>query len=704
MSQFEWQRAAGRGRRSLWKDRRDRRRLRSIYFLPCLDGLEDRAVPSTITVTSPLDGSPAPAGSLRAAITAANASPGSEINFNLGAGPHTIDLTAGELAITANVQIDGPGASNLIIERSSGTFRVFDISGAGVTKVEISDVTIQNGLVTTTTVPHGAKGGGIYDDSGALSLDGVTMTNNQAVGAAGTADAPGTNGGDALGGGIYFGGTGSGGDDTNLKIENGTFTANVAQGGKGGDGTAGTAGGAGTPGTNGNNGGNGGAGLGGAIWVGNRQLSVEDSMFTSNMAVGGAGGAGGVGGKAGTGGVGTTVMAGAGAAGASANAGNGGNGGAGGAAAGGAIYVADTSPDTSDGGEARLTVDNTVFTTNQANGGAGGAGGKGGDGGTGGAGGNGAGATAIGGGGGSANAGNGGNGGAGGVAQGGAIWMGDDATNDNTRLSVEDSAFMTNQTNAGAGGVGGAGGAGGTGGAGGNGSAGGTGGAGGSANAGQGGAGGAGGAAKGGAIFSNADNLKLDDSTFKANDADGGDGGAGGVGGAGGKGGAGGAGTGAVSTGGAGGKANAGNGGNGGAGGVANGGAVYTNANKASDDDGSYTNNEATGGAGGTAGAGGAAGMAGANGTGSGGGTAGTGGTATAGSAGIAGAAGTAAGGAIFNASTTPMKLDGTTFTGNSPNNTSGPFVTVVDEDEGDNDQGDNDQGDNDQGDDNKND
>jgi hypothetical protein len=696
MSQFEWKKTAGRGLRSLLRDRRDRRRLRSIYFLPCADGLEDRAVPSTFTVTNTSDGpAPGPSGSLRAAITAANAAPGSEINFNLGAGTHTIDLTAGELAITANAEIDGPGASNLTVERSSGSFRVLDISGAAVTDVKVSDVSIANGTATSTS-PHGAKGGGIYDDSGALKLDQVILIGNTATGVAGTADAPGTNGGDALGGAVYFGGTGSsGGDDNNLQVDDSAFTGNMAQGGNGGAGTAGTAGGAGTPGTVGANGGNGGAGLGGAIWAGNRHVTVEDSAFTSNLANGGAGGAGGVGGKAGTGGVGANqTTAGTGAAGASANAGNGGNGGAGGAAAGGAIYIADTSPDTSHGGEARLTVDSSMFTTNQANGGGGGAGGAGGAGGTGGAGGSGAGAGAVGGAGGSANAGNGGNGGAGGVAAGGAIWVGDDATNDNTRLSVEDSRFMTNQANGGAGGVGGAGGAGGTGGAGGAATGGATGGAGGSANAGKGGTGGAGGNAIGGAIASFADTLKLDDSTFNGNDADGGVGGAAGVGGAGGKGGAGGTGTGTGSHGGAGGSANAGNGGNGGVGGVANGGAVYTNANKASDEDGSYTNNEATGGSGGAGGGGGGAGTAGANGAGTTGGTGGTGGTASAGSGGSAGATGTAAGGAIFNASTIPMKLDDTTFKGNSPNDTSGPFVTVEDEDEGDDDQGDNDQGD----------
>ena len=70
MSQFEWQHAAGCGARSSRSDRRDRRRLRSIAFTPCPDGLEDRAVPSTFTVTNTSDGpAPGPAGSLRAAIS-----------------------------------------------------------------------------------------------------------------------------------------------------------------------------------------------------------------------------------------------------------------------------------------------------------------------------------------------------------------------------------------------------------------------------------------------------------------------------------------------------------------------------------------------------------------------------------------------------------------------------------------------------------
>ena len=60
-----------------------------------LRALEDRTVPTTFTVTNTLDGSPAPAGSLRAAVASANAHSGADSKTLLISpkrAPHPISL------------------------------------------------------------------------------------------------------------------------------------------------------------------------------------------------------------------------------------------------------------------------------------------------------------------------------------------------------------------------------------------------------------------------------------------------------------------------------------------------------------------------------------------------------------------------------------------------------------------------------------
>src|SRR5262249_30624981 len=84
--------------------------LRRRGFLPRLEGLEDRTVPSTLTVTNNLDSG---SGSLRYAIT--HAHDGDTIAFAPGLAGQTIALTSDELAIKNSVDIEGPGASLLTI-------------------------------------------------------------------------------------------------------------------------------------------------------------------------------------------------------------------------------------------------------------------------------------------------------------------------------------------------------------------------------------------------------------------------------------------------------------------------------------------------------------------------------------------------------------------------------------------------------------
>src|SRR5262249_32499967 len=81
------------------------RRVNRSRFRPSVEALEDRWVPSTLTVTNDLDSG---AGSLRAALNAIHS--GDTINFAPSLVGHTITLTSGELFVKRDVTITGPGA------------------------------------------------------------------------------------------------------------------------------------------------------------------------------------------------------------------------------------------------------------------------------------------------------------------------------------------------------------------------------------------------------------------------------------------------------------------------------------------------------------------------------------------------------------------------------------------------------------------
>src|SRR6516162_719475 len=87
-----------------------RRAGRRPSFVPRLEALEDRLVPSTLTVTNTNDKGP---GSLRATIT--HASSGDTIVFDPGLSGQTITLTSDQLTINKNLDIEGPGACLLAI-------------------------------------------------------------------------------------------------------------------------------------------------------------------------------------------------------------------------------------------------------------------------------------------------------------------------------------------------------------------------------------------------------------------------------------------------------------------------------------------------------------------------------------------------------------------------------------------------------------
>jgi hypothetical protein len=83
--------------------------LSSSRFRPRIGALEDRSLPSVLTVTSTADSG---AGTLRAEIAAAQS--GDTIVFALPR-PSTIQLTSGTLTIGSSIHISGPGVSALTI-------------------------------------------------------------------------------------------------------------------------------------------------------------------------------------------------------------------------------------------------------------------------------------------------------------------------------------------------------------------------------------------------------------------------------------------------------------------------------------------------------------------------------------------------------------------------------------------------------------
>ncbi len=153
--------------------------------------------------------------------------------------------------------------------------------------------------VSGLTVRNGAapdKAAGIWTCI-TLTLDAVTLRDNVVrapLGALGTATSLPMGGPPALGGGVFNEVAGA------LTVRNSTFSGNQALGGAGGSGLdahgCGGCGGAG-----------GGGGLGGAIYTAGA-LGVSDSTFADNAASGGAGGSGGPAAGGGAGGVGSAIF------------------------------------------------------------------------------------------------------------------------------------------------------------------------------------------------------------------------------------------------------------------------------------------------------------------------------------------------------------------------------------------------------------
>jgi LPXTG-motif cell wall-anchored protein len=135
-----------------------------------------RAVPTTFTVTSPMDGLAVP-GSLRDAIDQANLNPGADTIVFDASVTGTIFLTEGPLDIQDSVTIVGPGAALLSVDANSNsrvmTMAAPPLPGLDV-DVSLSGLTIANGFASS------GSGGGISASNVNLSLTNTVLSGNVA--------------------------------------------------------------------------------------------------------------------------------------------------------------------------------------------------------------------------------------------------------------------------------------------------------------------------------------------------------------------------------------------------------------------------------------------------------------------------------------------------------------------------------------------
>jgi hypothetical protein len=195
-------------------------------FRPRLEALEARCVPSTLTVTNVGDSGH---GSLRYEIAQAEQSNATDtIVFNLkpndpgykSTGHWTITLTSGELDITRSLNIQGPGAGQLVISprveyiaavgNFAGVSRVFEVAAGA--QVNLSGMSIENGGANGNGIDiASAEGGGILNH-GVLTVSNCHLFGNSAYYA---------------GGGIYNDGT--------LTVSGSDFGGNIASDDRGPD-------------------------------------------------------------------------------------------------------------------------------------------------------------------------------------------------------------------------------------------------------------------------------------------------------------------------------------------------------------------------------------------------------------------------------------------------------------------------------------
>jgi hypothetical protein len=314
-----------------------------------LEPLECRTVPAAdITVTTLADVVDSEDGviSLREAIDMAESDPDpTTIDFDPSIAGGTINLTdfsagnAGEgetsdgpsaFVITTPIRIIGTGEH---IQRSSqaANFRLFDVTNSGrlsLENLELSQGIARGGDGFSGGGGAAGLGGAIFNNQGTVIIRNSTFDNNVALGGSGAVLTEGVGGGGGLaenangqnGGGpnggngeVFNGGFGGGGYATFGESASGnggfgggggagSLGGSAGKGGFGGGGggsfdtTFGAGGFGGSDGTSGNTttgGGGGGAGMGGAIFNLGGQITVVNSTFAYNTALGGTDSVGG---------------------------------------------------------------------------------------------------------------------------------------------------------------------------------------------------------------------------------------------------------------------------------------------------------------------------------------------------------------------------------------------------------------------------
>jgi hypothetical protein len=162
-----------------------------------LTALPTAAHAATFTVTNLNDSGP---GSLRQAVSDANANPGADtIVFQSGL-TGTITLTSGEIGITEEVTINGPGAG-IITVSGNHTSRILNGSGVNLT---LSGLALINGFGTDINAAFTAVNGGAIS-ANAVTVTDCTFANNRATGAVAITPPGGHYPMPGLGGAIYAG-------------------------------------------------------------------------------------------------------------------------------------------------------------------------------------------------------------------------------------------------------------------------------------------------------------------------------------------------------------------------------------------------------------------------------------------------------------------------------------------------------------------
>ena len=246
------------------------------------------------------DGTGTVAGTLSKAILDANATAAVDDTITL----NTNVLVTGGIQTLINSNIDFIG-NNFSVDGGSA-FRPFFVKSG---TVNLSNMTVTNGRALGGSSRWGGggagMGGGLFIYNGTVGINNVTFSNNQAIGGKSSVAAEGQPGGN-MGGGSFSSYSGFGMGTFGTGGTGSTVGTGGSFGGGGGDGSdPGTTGGAGGYGAGSGDGGGvggnfstgsptgayggGGAGLGGAIFVRQGSLTLNNADFRSNTATGGTG-------------------------------------------------------------------------------------------------------------------------------------------------------------------------------------------------------------------------------------------------------------------------------------------------------------------------------------------------------------------------------------------------------------------------------